>query len=409
LDGQLRIAILSAHSCPLGSLGTKNTGGMSVYIVEVARELGKLGHIVDAYTRIHDPADPIIVNLGENARLIHIEAGEMAQINRLDVYDRLPDFLHNLEAFRRLNKLEYDVIFSHYWISAQAGESLRRNWAVPHITMFHTLGAVKNAIGIGRMEPDLRIKSEGELARNVHHIIAPTEREKRELINHCGAVPERIGVVPCGVNLELFRPVDREAARKESGLNNGKIILFVGRIDPIKGIANLIEAIPHLKSRDDIKLAIVGGGESSKEETAKLKKLTRELGVSEKVLFIGAVKQERMPYFYSAADVCVIPSYYESFGLVALESLSCGTPIVANDVGDLKNIVRQGETGYVVDSNSPELLAEKIDLVLSRLPEDKYPVSLIRESVQEFAWVNIAESLAEEFERVLDNYRVSIR
>ncbi len=407
-EERLRIAIISAHSCPVGTLGTKDTGGMSVYIVELARELGKLGHTVDAYTRVHDPADPIIVELGDNARLIHIEAGEMEQIHKLAVYSYLPDFACGLEAYRKQNNLEYDIVFSHYWLSAWIGEYLQHWWEVPHVTMFHTLGVVKNSIGIGRTEPELRIATEGELARSSTHIIAPTEREKAELINQYGVTPERIGVVPCGVNPELFKPINRDEARRETGFDNGKIILYVGRIDPLKGIANLIKAIPMLEDNRDIKLAIIGGGESSREETAHLRTLAQELGVGDRIIFTGPVKQDRMPYYYSAADVCVIPSFYESFGLVALESLSCGTPIVANDVGDLRNIVREGETGYVIDSNTSSLLAEKIDLLLNKPSDEKTPPEVIRESVMGFAWVNIAMALADEFKRVLDNYCIPV-
>jgi len=402
-EDKLKIAMISAHSCPVGTLGTKDTGGMSVYIVELARELGKLGHIVDAYTRVHDPADPIVVELGHNARLIHIEAGEMEQIHKLAVYSHLPDFACGLEAYRKQNDLEYDIVFSHYWLSAWIGEYLQQWWSVPHVTMFHTLGVVKNSIGIGKTEPELRISTEGELARNIHHIIAPTEREKAELANQYGVFPERIGVIPCGVNSELFKPVDRDEARKETGFDNGKIVLYVGRIDPLKGISNLITAFSYLKDTHEIKLAIIGGGESSREETAHLKALARELGVEDRILFTGTVRQDRMPFYYSAADVCVIPSFYESFGLVALESLSCGTPIVANDVGDLKNIVREGETGYVTESNDPCHLAEKITLILDKPDSEKEPVSSVRDSVMEFAWENIAASLADEFRRVLDN------
>ncbi len=407
-ENKLRIAMISAHSCPVGTLGTKDTGGMSVYIVELARELGKLGHTVDAYTRVHDPADPIVVELGHNARLIHIKAGEMEQIHKLAVFSHLPDFACGLEAYRKENDLEYDIVFSHYWLSAWIGDYLKQWWGVPHVTMFHTLGAVKNSLGIGKTEPELRITTEGELARNSHHIIAPTEREKEELVNQYGVLPERIGVVPCGVNPELFRPIDREIARDETGLDNGKIILYVGRIDPLKGITNLIKAFSYLEDKNNTKLAIIGGGESSDEETAHLVTLARELGISDRIIFTGTVKQNRMPYYYSAADVCVIPSFYESFGLVALESLSCGTPIVANDVGDLRNIVRQGETGYVTDSNDPQLLAEKIELLLGRSESAKVPAMTIRDSVSEFSWVNIAESLADEFRRVLDNYCIPV-
>lgn len=400
--------MISAHSCPVGTLGTKDTGGMSVYIVELARELGKLGHVVDAYTRVHDPADPIIVELGHNARLIHIEAGEMEEIHKLAVYSHLPDFACGLEAYRKQNDLEYDIVFSHYWLSAWIGEYLQQWWGVPHVTMFHTLGVVKNSIGIGKTEPELRIATEGELARSVHHIIAPTEREKEELVNQYGVLPDRIGVVPCGVNPELFKPVDRNEASIETGLDNGKIILYVGRIDPLKGIANLIKAFSYLEDNQNIKLAVIGGGESSREETAHLKELAQELGVEDRILFTGTVKQDIMPFYYSAADVCVIPSFYESFGLVALESLSCGTPIVASNVGDLRNIVRQGETGYVIDGNDPEQLAEKITLILNKPADERESISSIRDSVKEFAWANIAEDLADEFIRVMDIDRIPV-
>jgi D-inositol-3-phosphate glycosyltransferase len=407
-ENKLKIAMISAHSCPVGTLGTKDTGGMSVYIVELARELGKLGHVVDAYTRVHDPADPIIVELGHNARLIHIEAGEMEEIHKLAVYSHLPDFACGLEAYRKQNDLEYDIVFSHYWLSAWIGEYLQQWWGVPHVTMFHTLGVVKNSIGIGKTEPELRIATEGELARSVHHIIAPTEREKEELVNQYGVLPDRIGVVPCGVNPELFKPVDRNEASIETGLDNGKIILYVGRIDPLKGIANLIKAFSYLEDNQNIKLAVIGGGESSREETAHLKELAQELGVEDRILFTGTVKQDIMPFYYSAADVCVIPSFYESFGLVALESLSCGTPIVASNVGDLRNIVRQGETGYVIDGNDPEQLAEKITLILNKPADERESISSIRDSVKEFAWANIAEDLADEFIRVMDIDRIPV-
>jgi D-inositol-3-phosphate glycosyltransferase len=340
--------------------------------------------------------------------MIHIEAGEMEQIHKLAVYSHLPDFACGLEAYRKENDLEYDIVFSHYWLSAWIGEYLQQWWGIPHITMFHKLGDVKNSIGIGKTEPELRIATEGDLARSSHHIIAPTEREKAELVNQYGVLPERIGVIPCGVNPELFRPVNGIEARKETGLDNGKVVLYAGRIDPLKGIANLIKAFSYLEDKQNTKLAIIGGGESSREETTHLKKLARELGVEGRIIFTGTVKQDRMPYYYSAADVCVVPSFYESFGLVALESLSCGTPVVANDVGDLRNIIRQGETGYVIDGNDPAQLAEKIALILDKPDYERESVSSIRNSVKEFHWANIAESLADEFRRVLDNYCIPV-
>jgi len=405
---QMKIAIISAHSCPVGTLGAKDTGGMSVYIVEVARELGKQGHLVDAYTRVHDPNDPQIVDIGQNARLIHLRAGEIEQIHKLAVYSYLPDFACNLEDFRKRNSLQYDLVFSHYWLSAWVGEYLQQWWHVPHITMFHTLGAIKNAVGIGEDEPELRIETERALARSCHHIIAPTEKEREELILRYGTSPEKISVVPCGVNLELFQPVDKQKAKRELGFGSGKTVLFVGRIEPLKGIEQLIRAMAYLQNGQDARLVVIGGGELSQKEIGRLRKLSRELNIEDSVTFTGALKQDRMPYFYSAADVCVIPSYYESFGLVALESLACGTPVVATDIGDLKSIIHQGETGYVVADNAPHHLAEKIDLLLSRPVPDKSSALSIRASVSKFGWSNIARAIIGEFHAILDNYCVPV-
>ncbi|MBI3040935.1 MAG: glycosyltransferase [Chloroflexi bacterium] len=403
-DSQLRIAMLSAHSCPVGTLGAKDTGGMSVCIRELAHELGKQGHLVDVYTRVHDPKDPQIVNLGQNARLIHLKAGENEPIDKLVVYSYLPDFACNVENFRKDNGLRYDLVFSHYWLSAWVGKYLQQWWHVPHITTFHTLGAVKNSIGIGEDEPELRIETERDLAQDCHHIIAPTEKEKEALVRHYGVSPQKIGVIPCGVNLEQFKPVDKEMARRQLGFTDAKIILFVGRIEPLKGIAQLLQAIPYLPNRKGLKLVIIGGDENSQPEMGRLRRLSRNLQIEDSVTFLGVIKHEKIPYFYSAADVSVIPSYYESFGLVALESLACATPVVATDVGDFKSIIRQGETGYVVTDNSPRQLADKIALLLSGPSPDREAILSIRESVSRFSWTNIAEITARELQVVLANY-----
>ncbi len=401
---QLRIAMVSAHSCPIGNLGAKDTGGMSVYIRELARELGKQGHLVDVYTRAHDPRDGQTYKLGQNARLIHLEAGEVEDIHKLIVYSYLPDFACNLENFRKHNDLQYDLIFSHYWLSGLVGEYLQQRWNVPHITMFHTLGAVKNAIAIGESEPELRIETERGLAQNCHHIIAPTEKEKEELIRYYGALPERIGVVPCGVNLEQFKPVGKESARQYLGFGNDKIILFVGRIDPLKGIDKLIKAIPYLQNIQGLRLVVIGGGEQNQPEIEQLQKLACNLNIQDSVTFLGLIKHAQLPYFYSAADACVVPSYYESFELVALESLACGTPVVATDVGNLKSVIRQGETGYVITDNAPRRLADKIALLLSRPSTGTESALAIRASVSRFSWSNIAEVIIRECQAVLANY-----
>jgi len=388
----------------VGKLGAKDTGGMSVYVLELARELGKRGHLVDVYTRVHDPKDKQIIELGHNARLIHLKAGEDGEMHKLAVYPHLPDFACQLERFRKRNRLQYDLVYSHYWLSAWAGKFLQGWWNVPHMAMFHTLGAVKNAIGIGEDEPELRIETERYMVKNCHRIIAATEKEKKDIILHYGASPDTISVIPCGVNLELFRPVDKERAKQQLGFNgDGKNILFVGRIEPLKGIDKLLMAMTHLKQQG-LRLLVVGGDGHGQYEVERLQRLSRGLRIQDSVTFLGVIKQEELPFFYSAADVCVVPSYYESFGLVALESLACGTPVVATKVGGVESVIRQGETGYVVIDNAPHRLAQKIALLLSRPNGDAESVNSMRASVSRFGWSGIATEIVGECRTVLANY-----
>ena len=398
MSDQLKIVMLSVHSCPVGKLGSKDTGGMSVYIRELARELGKRGHSVDIYTRAHDPAEAQIVQLGENARVIHLQTGEVEPIDKLAVYSHLEDFACSLEDFRASHGLQYDLIHSHYWLSGWVGRRIQRWWAVPHVIMFHTLGAIKNAIGVGENEPTLRIMAERELVSDCQRIIAATVKGKEELVSYYSASPEKISVIPCGVNLELFRHIDKEVARHSLGLNGQKILLFVGRIDPLKGIDRLLTALPKLDARQNLKLLVIGGDEDSKSEVDRLQRLSRSMNIQDSVTFAGIVEQKELPLYYSAADVCVIPSYYESFGLVALESLACGTPIVATRVGCIESVVKQGQNGHVVEDNASFHIADGIDALLSG---GRKSVESIRESVNGFNWSNIAEAIIPEYRTTL--------
>lgn len=390
---KLKIAMLSVHSCPIGSLGSKDTGGMSVYVREVADNLGKMGHAVDVFTRVHDSDYETISDLGSNARLIHLPAGEDYEIDKLALYDYLPDFIRNLEDFRRGERLQYDLIFSHYWLSGRVGQVLRQRWSVPHITMFHTTAAIKNTFAVGEPEPELRLETEKALAQDCNYVIAATQQEKKALIRHYGASAKRVRVIPCGVNSEVFQPIDKAAAKERLGLNGSKVILCVGRIEPLKGFDQLLRAIPHLAETNGVRLLIVGGDKQSRNEIARLNGLVRSLRVEDAVTFLGLVKQEELPYYYSAADVCVSPSYYESFGLVSLEALACGTPVVATDVGAARSIIRNEDAGYVVADNSPASLADKISLVLSRSNDGPSYASSVRRSISRFSWVRTAREI----------------
>ncbi|OGO00925.1 MAG: hypothetical protein A2Y59_06590 [Chloroflexi bacterium RBG_13_52_14] len=401
----LRIAMLSVHSCPVGRVGSKDTGGMSVYIRELARELGRRGHHVDIYTRAHDPAEAAIVEIGDNARIIHLQAGEVEPVDKLVVYSHLEAFASALEDFRERSGLRYDVIHSHYWLSGWVGRKIQRRWNVPHVIMFHTLGAIKNAIGVGDTEPALRIMAERELASDCKRIIAATEREKQDLSRYYDAPPDKISVIPCGVNLDLFQRIDKETARRHLGFNGNKIILFVGRIEPLKGLDKLLTALPAVGNGQKPRLVVVGGDERSQSEVERLRKLSRSLRIQDSVTFRGIEEQERLPLYYSAADVCVIPSYYESFGLVALESLACGTPIVATRVGCIDSVIRQGQNGCMVEDNAPACLADSIAGLLDRQGNGSESADSIRASVNGYSWANIAEAIVPVYSEILKEYK----
>jgi D-inositol-3-phosphate glycosyltransferase len=396
--------MLSIHSCPLGRLGEENTGGMSVYVRELARELGKKGHWVDVFTRIHEPMHDRIVTLGQNARLIHLQAGEEERISKLAIYNHLTEFTHNLENVRKSEGVEYDIIHSHYWLSGWAGQHVQKLWGIPHIISFHTLGAVKNAVGIGEEEPVLRIQSEEELVKNCQQIIVSTSQGRNELIHYYGASPSRIHIIPCGVNLDLFRPIDQERARRRLNLNGEDVLLFVGRLVPIKGLDRLLMAISYLERKRPMKLLVIGGDDQNPIPRENLRNLTKELGISDHVTFFGFVDHEELPWFYSVADVCVIPSFHESFGLVALESLACGTPVIATKVGVMESVIRSSHNGYVVDDNTPVLLAGKIVRFLSEVSRIPKPIDVIRASVLQFTWSHVAEAIEREYSSVIKGY-----
>jgi D-inositol-3-phosphate glycosyltransferase len=400
----LRIAMLSVHSSPIGELGTKNTGGMSVYIRELARHLGAFGHRVDIYTRLNGTPHNQIIELYDHVRLIHLSAGSNGYVHKLALYYYLSDFFKALEKFKNQQELHYDLIHSHYWLSGRLGSWVQDRWNIPHIVMFHTLGTVKNIAGVADPEPDLRIATEKKLTRTCDRILAPTDWEKENLLKYCHTPAEKIGVVPCGVNLDLFRPMDRAAARQRLGLGaDGPIVLYVGRFDPIKGIDRLLEAMAYLKHLKRMRLVIIGGDGPDTPEYQNLQQLSARFGVQESVSFVGRIAQKNLPPYYSAADALVIPSYYESFGLVGLESLACGTPVVATRVGAMARILKDGKTGLVVTDPTPRSLANNIEKVVSNSANPLLSAHAIRATVLKYGWSDVATGVVNEYETMLRN------
>ena len=395
--------MFSIHSCPIGELGTKDTGGMNVYIRELSRELGNRGHRIDIYTRRHDPQDPQVIEIDENVRVIHLKAGRNGYMHKLDIYPYLSDISSALEEFRTREGIHYDLIHSHYWLSGRVGNWAQNYWGIPHLIMFHTLGAVKNTTGVGEEEPRLRIATEGQLVKNCDRIITATEREITELERFYDAPADKMKIIPCGVDLNLFQPVDQATARRQLGFDPAeKLLLYVGRLEPQKGIERLLAAISHLKHFQKIKLAVIGGDGHHEPEFQRLLLLSKELDIQDKVFFAGRVDQQDLPTYYSAADLLVVPSHHESFGLVALEALACGTPVVASDVGAMRSIIIENETGCVVSQADPRRLADKIEAYFNELRFRIGTPGTIRDSVAKFAWPNIADALTEEYVTVLN-------
>nr|HET6902401.1 glycosyltransferase [Ktedonobacteraceae bacterium] len=394
------VAMLSVHTSPLDRPGrTKDAGGMNVYIRELARELGHRHNPVDIFTRWTNEQAPRIVHLSAQARVIHIPAGPLAPVPKNDLYQYLPAFTQQVDEFRRAEGRDYDIVHSHYWLSGVAATQLAQRWDVPHVTMFHTLGRLKQMANPNKPEPPLRLEMEQQIIQQADRIIATTAEERMQIIRYCGVSAQRVQVIPCGVDLKLFVAQNKQLARKKLGLKPQQpILLFVGRLDPFKGPDLLLQAAAMMAEKAQI--VVVGGKLQDDEELAALQKLARDLKLSSRVHFLGARPQQELPMLYSAADVTVVPSYHESFGLVAVESLACGTPVVASRAGGLMTIVRNNETGYLVP-RGPGFFAERLDALLGNPALLARMQLAARPSILHFSWDSVANQVNQTYDALI--------
>jgi D-inositol-3-phosphate glycosyltransferase len=404
----MRVAMLSYHTCPLATLGGKDTGGMNVYVRELTRSLGKAGIRVDVFTRSQDEHVPhVIHDLGNGNRVIHIPAGPEIPLPR-DRWSRyVPLFAEAIRQFASGQGAAYDLIHSHYWLSGLAGLALQPEWKVPLVHMFHTLGEMKTRLG-GSWEDPLRRQSEESILRGATRIVAATPAERMQLQMLYQANLRRIVVIPPGVDVELFHPIPAGEARERIGLaRNAQMILYVGRIERLKGVETLLRAAALLQTRGLMSdccpcVAVVGGDpDHPQEEMQYLQELRNALHIENVVEFLGRRPQNELPYYYSAAQAVVMPSQYESFGMVALEAMACGTPVVASGVGGLLYLVRDGQTGFHIPDSDPVALADRLQILLTdphlRHELGRHAANLARS----YSWERITDQVMTLYESVL--------
>jgi D-inositol-3-phosphate glycosyltransferase len=410
----LRIAMISYHTCPLATLGGKDTGGMNVYVRDLTRQLGCLGIHVDVFTRSQDEHVPhVLHNLGYGNRVVHVPAGPEHPVPKKDLVDYIPEFVEGIEQFAAEKGIKYDVIHSHYWMSGIAAAALSDAWGgTPILHMFHTLGEMKNRIARSEAEREgqYRIDGEKQVLRRADRIVVATLAEQTQLRFLYQANDRKFVVIPPGVDVSHFYPIPDDEAKMYVGLKPyDRMVLFVGRIEPLKGVDTLIQAMSCLQWKEErpVHLAIIGGDpaaspEEMSAEMARLQKLCDELAVGQTVVFLGKRDQDKLPYYYSAAAMVVMPSHYESFGMVALEAMACGTPVIASEVGGLAYLVRDGETGFTIPDQEPDTLCEKISWLLNDHELHETMSQRAVEYAQDYAWEKIAKQIVDVYKSLVE-------
>lgn len=408
-----RIGVISMHTSPTASLGQNGNGGLNVYVREVANAFSDRGIATDIFTRTQSPDDPAIESLASLSRVIYLPAGR--SLDKYSLYGEVPAFAAGIRSFAEREHLSYDMLYSHYWLSGEVACLLRPKMGVAWAHTAHTLGLVKNrTLASGaKPEPALRIRVEGEIAQQADLLIGSTSDEADDLIRLYGADPGHVHVVAPGIDLATFQPLDRADARRKIGYGPGRVLLFVGRLERLKGVDVAIRALALLRDRahDDLRLIVLGedvrDGEESEKERLKL--VASASGVRDRVDFLGSVAHHELPYFYAAADVCVMPSYSESFGLVALEAQACGRPVVASGVSGLRSVVRDEVSGYLIEGHDPATYAERIGRLLADPELAQQMGRRGRLLAQRFSWTRTADRLGNLFEGAIESTQARVQ
>jgi len=405
------LAIVSLHASPVAALGAGENGGMNVYVRAVCEELSRRGIPTEVFTRRTSVDGPERVRLAEKSWVTRLRVGPAEDLDKGGLFDLLPSFTEAVLGEQRRRRIGYGLIHSHYWLSGWVGARLRDEWKVPWFHTFHTLARVKNerAAEGAIVEPEHRIAVEQAIVRNSDRLIASSLQEADDLVRLYGASRSRVSVVAPGVDLRLFAPRPTEALRIELGLGDAPVVVFAGRLERLKGAEIVIRAVALLAGSSEASerpVLIVIGADShngasesraSGGERARLEALARALGVDGQVRFLGSVEQAELASYLSLGAVCVVPSYSESFGLVALEASACGTPVVAARVRGVPAIVKDGLTGFTLSSHDPAQYAERIGRLLHDEELRRCFSRRSRLVATQFSWTDTVDRLVAEY------------
>lgn len=409
-----RIATLSVHTSPLEQPGTGDAGGMNVYIVEVSRRLARLGVQVEIFTRATSSELPPVVEMAPGVHVRHVSAGPFEGLSKEELPSQLCAFTNGvLRAEAAHPPGYYDLIHSHYWMSGQVGWLARERWGVPHVHTAHTLAKVKNRfIAVGdRPEPRARVIGEEQVIAESDRLVANTRFESQDLVSCYDADPSRVVVVQPGVDLDRFRPSASSSAADRARLGlpeRGRIVAFVGRIQPLKGPDVLISALAAMTD-PDVTVVICGGPSGSGlDRPTALMELAESLGVTGSVTFLPPQTGDDLAALYRTADLVAVPSYNESFGLVALEAQACGTPVVAASVGGLVTAVRDGVSGVLVDGHHPQDWARVLDRLLAAPRQLRELSAGAVAHAADFSWDRTADGLLQVYRAAAAEHRALI-
>lgn len=396
-----RVAMISLHTSPTATLGHSANGGLNVFVREVCGAFNRRGVATDVFTRCLEGDCPNIEQLSSNGRVIYMQAGNPA-LDKYQLLAQVGNFTDHVEDFVAREDVPYDLIYSHYWLSGVSACTLRGRLKLPWAHSAHTLAVVKNrqlAPGAAP-EPETRVDLEGEIARCADLLVVSTAAEGDALRSAYRVPRDRLAVVAPGVDLDVFRVQSRRQARLLLGHADHRLFVYAGRLEPLKGVDLVLRALALLTAdgrHQSVRLLILGE-DSGAGECARLKHLVQELGLSERVEFGGTVAQSRLPVYYAAAEACLVPSYSESFGLVALEAQACGTAVIASKVSGLESIVRDGVTGFLVDRPEPAAYSERMRQILEEPGLGERMGWSGRRRAQGFSWERTADELLGHFD-----------